>query len=680
MPRVEREFVEAEDLYRLRLVTACEISPDGGYVAYAVQRVVKRTEKKCSNLWIVPTRGGRPRQFTAGDHVDSEPKWSPDGKWIAFLSNRQDEKQFQIYLIPSDGGEARRLTNLKGTIRHFDWSPDGRKLVLLFRRKDPEEIAREKDKARAKLGIVCRRITRTRYKLDGEGYLPREEWRVWTVDSRSGRASQLTELEAEEECPPCWSPDGERILFGHNASPDPDLEPEAIDLFLIPARGGKARKLNTPFGIKFLPSFSPDGKWVAYCGVEGRGEWWRNTNVWIVPAGGTGGARNLTGSFDVDVNGHTINDLEGYPVMTPPTWSRDGESIFFTVARHGNTVLKSVAVRLRKGRLRDVVERKGVVGAFRFDRDQRLLAYYFGDLTEPGNIWVRDMASGADRKITRVNENFLRRKDLGRMEETWIRGPAGNRIHGWILKPPGFDARKKYPSILEVHGGPQVQYGNLFMHEFYFLAARGYVVFFSNPRGGQGYGEKHCKAIWGDWGGADYDDLMAWTDYVRRKPYIDSKRMGVTGGSYGGFMTNWIIGHTRRFAAAVTQRSISNMISKYGSSDFNWQSEHRFRGKPPWENLREYWRQSPLKYVGAAKTPTLVIHSEQDLRCPMEQGQQMFIALKRLGVDTEMIVFPDEPHGLSRVGRTDRRIARLNHILRWFVTYLKRGGGSGRSR
>jgi dipeptidyl aminopeptidase/acylaminoacyl peptidase len=273
--------------------------------------------------------------------------------------------------------------------------------------------------------------------------------------------------------------------------------------------------------------------------------------------------------------------------------------------------------------------------------------------------------------LTAVNEGLLKNIDLGQMDEVWVKGASGNKIQGWVLRPPGFRKNSKYPSILEIHGGPRVQYGNFFMHEFYYLAAQGYVVHFCNPRGGQGYGEAHSKSIWRNWGTVDYDDLMAWTDYVRRKPYIDGRRMGVTGGSYGGYMTNWIIGKTDRFKAAVTQRSVSNLISMWGSSDFNWVFQDEINGRPPWAGLDDYWRQSPMKHIGKATTPTLVIHSEQDLRCAIEQGEQVFVALKRLGVETEMVRFPDEPHGLSRGGRTDRRVDRLKHILRWFDRYLK---------
>ncbi len=273
--------------------------------------------------------------------------------------------------------------------------------------------------------------------------------------------------------------------------------------------------------------------------------------------------------------------------------------------------------------------------------------------------------------MTKLNRRLLNRITLGETEEVWFKGPAGNDLQGWILKPPEFDPTQKYPAILEIHGGPLTQYGEFFMHEFYYLAAQGYVVFYCNPRGGQGYGEEHAKAIWGGWGTVDYDDIMAWTDYVAALPYIDADRMGVTGGSYGGYMTLWVIGHTQRFQAAVAQRVVSNLVSMWGSSDFNWVFQQPINNKPPWEDLQAYWRQSPIAYLGNAHTPTKIIHSEQDHRCPIEQGEQAFIALRTQGVPVEFIRFPEEPHGLSRVGRTDKRIARLKHIAEWMDKYLK---------
>jgi dipeptidyl aminopeptidase/acylaminoacyl peptidase len=634
--------------------------------------VDKKTGKKFANLWIVPTDGGDAWQFTYGDHSDTQPKWSPDGKRIAFISNRRDEKQPQIHIIPFDGGEARQVTDMKGEFGGFEWSPDGKKLVCQFRKKDKEDIEREKDEQKRKLGVVSRHITRVWFKEDARGFLPRERWHIWVINARSGIGKQLTQSEVYDEWFPSWSPDGKEIVFCSNQTKDPDLDPSAIDLFVIKASGGDFRKIKTPLGPKGTPVFSPDGRWIAYYGKEGRGQYWKNMSLWVVPVDKKGKARNLTGKFDFNVTNWTINDLPGTPPEIPITWSKDGKRLYFPVSKHGNGFLKSIELDGNRKSLLSVIEDEGVVGACDFNKNQSKLCYFRGDMKDIGDVWVRDMVSDRSRKLTRVNENLLKSIDLGKIEEVWFKGAAANDLQGWILKPPGFNKSRKYPSVLEIHGGPRVQYGNFFMHEFYYLAAQGYVVYFSNPRGGQGYGEKHSKAINNNWGTVDYDDLIAWTDFVSRKPYIDKRKMGVTGGSYGGYMTNWIIGQTNRFAAAITQRSVSNLISMYGSCDFNWEIQHEFSNKPPWEDFKNYWRQSPMKYIGNAKTPTLVIHSEQDLRCAMEQGEQVFVALKKLGVDTELVRFPDEPHGLSRGGRTDRRIERLKHILRWFDRYLKK--------
>ena len=663
----KKQFITAEDLYNLRLVSDCRISPDGKHVIYAVQRVDRKTEKKYTNLWIVPTDKGSPYQFTYGDQSDSTPRWSPDGTHIAFISNRDDEKQPQIYIIPFSGGEARKLTDFKGEIDTFEWSPDGTRLVCAFRKKDTEDIEREEDEQKKKLGIVSRHITRVFYKADEKGFLPKERWHLWIIAIETGEAVQLTDHEIFDEGEPSWSPDGKEIAFISNRQKDPDLDLDAVDIFVIPAEGGNFRKIDTPPGPKLLPQFSPDGKWIAYLGYEGKGLNWRNASVWVVPADGSEKSRNLTEQFDFTVSAVAINDFPGGLPQTPPTWALNSQKIYFHVSHNGNTWLKSVSL---DNKLEPVIDDRGVVGAFSFDSSQSILAYLHADMMEPGEVWVHTVEPQQSWKATHVNEDVLQVINLGSVEEVLFKGPDGNDLQGWIIKPPGFDESKTYPSILEIHGGPRAMYGNFFMHEFFYFAACGYVVYFCNPRGSQGYGEEHSKAIWNNWGTVDYEDIMAWVDYMEKKPYIDRERMGVTGGSYGGYMTNWIIGHTDRFRAAATQRSVSNLTSMYGSSDFNWEFQTEFGDEPPWENIENWWKQSPIKYIGNCKTPTLVIHSEQDLRADREQGEQIFVALKRLGVDTEMVLFPEEPHGLSRTGRTDRRIARLNYIKSWFDRYL----------
>ena len=669
MPNPKPRLITAEDLYRFQILSEPRLSPDGMQVVYTLHRVDKKTEKKYTNLWIAPADSGAPRQFTYGDQNDESPRWSPDGSQVAFLSNRVDkEKPAQVFLISLAGGEARQLTEIRGEKVDLSWSPDGRVLLCTVRKTDQEVLEREKDAGRKKLGTVDRRYDRLFYKLDGYGYLPHERWHIWTVDARTGKPRQLTDSPVFDEKFPAWAPDGKSIAFISNRSEKPDLRPYAQDLFILSLTTGETRQVPTPVGEKLLPSFSPDGRWIAYYGTEGEIEIYHNQGLWIVPADGSAPPRNLTGPYDVQVSPWTIADM-GSPEMMSPTWSSDGQTLYFPIVYHGCSLLKSISVTGQA--FQPVIERGGVVGSFNFDARQGRLAYLYGDLQDPCQVHLLDLGTGVDRTLTTVNHDLLKATDLGQVEEVWFKSPSGMDLQGWVLKPPGFDHLKKYPSILEIHGGPQTQYGNFFMHEFYYLASKGYVVHFSNPRGGRGYGEAHTRAIWQGWGDADYADLMAWTDLVTQLPYIDVSRMGVTGGSYGGYMTNWIIGHTRRFQAAVTQRCVSNLISMWGSSDFNWTFQVELNNKPPFEDLQKFWDHSPMKYIGNARTPTLVIHNEMDLRCPIEQGEQVFVALQTLGVDSEMVRFPEEFHGLSRAGRTDRRIARLNHILRWFDKYLK---------
>ena len=661
-PSDARRGIAADDLYRFRLLSDPRISPDGEVVVYVKHRVEKKTQKKRANLWIVPTTSGPARPFTQGEHLDLSPAFSPDSETIAFLSNREEEKQPQIYLIPRSGGEARRLTDVRGSIQTFCWSPCGRRLVAQVRVKDEEEITREADEA---LGVVSRRITRLFFKMDDEGYLPRSRPRIVAIDIETGKTTPLTDATSDGERSPTWSPDGGRIAYLSNRSEVPDLHPDAVDLFVRSIDAATELRVDAPTGAKNAPAFSPDGQMIAYFGIEGEDPWGQ-TKLWVAPADASAPARCLTADHDLEIDASTINDMGATQQMSP-AWAPDGQSIVVQVSTHGRTGLHRVAL---DGRITALLDEPGVVASYSFDANHRRLAMLFGTMTDPGQIRVLDAIERTDRALTDENGDLFAEIDLGAVEEVWFDGPGGDRLQGWILTPPGFDATHRYPSILEIHGGPQTQYGHFFMHEFFVLAAQGYVVHFCNPRGGRGYGEAHCRAIDNNWGTVDYDDLMAWTDLIAAKPYIDPERMGVTGGSYGGYMTSWIIGKTDRFRAAVTQRCVSNLVSMWGSSDFNWSFQRLFGGRPPWESLDNYWRQSPLKNVGAVVTPTLVIHSENDLRCAIEQGEQMYVALKLVGVDTEMIRYPDEPHGLSRTGRTDRRIDRLGHIARWFDTYL----------
>jgi dipeptidyl aminopeptidase/acylaminoacyl peptidase len=665
-----KQRLTAEDLYEIQVITDCQISPDGRFVVYGLQRVEKESEKKYTHLWVVPTSGGEPHQLTVGKQSDTHPVWSPDSRWIAFRSNREDEKQPQLFILPMSGGEARSLTKLNGDFASFDWSPDSRKIVFQFRKHDKEDIDIKSEEQKKKLGRVVREVKdRVFFKLDGYGYLPQERYHLWSVDVISGEITQLTDTENADETEPVWSPDGKEIAFFSNRTGDPDLHPGEVGLFLLNVNNGEIREVTVPVGPKAKASFSPDGKKIAYIGHEGLKASYKNDELWVVDLGQEDAFRSMTADADINVGGGVINDI-GSVGISAPLWSADAQEIFFQVGQHGRTFL--MKANLRTGKLDTVIRFEGVVSSPGLDSANQRIALIKGTMTDPGQICAYDLNSSHLQALTHINHALFDRIDLGTFEEVWFKGSDDNDLQGWIIFPPDFKPDTPNRSIMEIHGGPLTQYGFLFMHEFFFLAAQGYVVYFCNPRGGQGYGEEHARAIYyGKWGTVDYKDLMAWADYMESQAYIDRENMGVTGGSYGGYMTVWIIGHTDRFKAAVTQRCVSNLVSMWGSSDFNWSFQSIFDDKAPYENLDVLWQCSPIKHIGSARTPTLVIHSMQDLRCAIEQSEQVYVALKNLQVDTAFLMFPDSPHGLSRNGRTDRRIRRLDGILDWFNRYLE---------
>ncbi|TAK14563.1 MAG: S9 family peptidase [Anaerolineae bacterium] len=659
-----KRLITAEHLYNFEQITSLDISPDGTKVVYALQTVDRATEKKSTQLWLAGR--GAPRQLTFGKHTNTAPKFSPDGKTLAFLSTRTGD-EMQIHLLPMEGGEARPLTTLKGSIGDFHWSPDGDSFLVEFTKQDKDEAEREADEKKKKLGVVARHYTRMFYKYDGAGFFGHEQQHLWMVNARTGKATQITEGDEYGEGQAAISPDGKTIVFVSNRYPDPEWS--GGDLFTVSTKGGRIKKLETYYGDKFLPSFSPDGKWVAFLGNQSD---WDNAYLWIVAADGKSKPRNLTRKWDMDAQVLGAHDVSPAATMRP-TWSPDGTRIYFQVGEHGSAYLK--AYNLKTNKLEDVITDRGEVGAYAFSADHKRLAYFFGTIDDINQVHLREMATGKTRQLTKTNA-WIKRLDLGKIEEVWFKGTHKKDLQGWILKPPGFRPGRKYPTIIEIHGGPQAQYGWRFFHEFYYLASQGYVVAFSNPRGGRGYGRDHIKAIRHAFGTVDYDDVMTFTDLVEKQPYVDKARMGVTGGSYGGFMTAWIIGKTNRFKSAVVQRAVTNWVSFVGNSDLNWYFERWMGNGPPYESeamLKKYWRQSPISLMGKhVKTPTLITHSLMDQRVEHEQGEQLYIALKRMGVESELVLFPESPHGLSRVGRTDRRIVRLNHILRWMDKYLKK--------
>jgi len=663
-----RRLLEAEDLCSLYILTSAALSPDEKQVAFTIKTISEDMKKYYSHLYVADCRTGESRQYTYGEINDHDPVWSPDGSQIAFLSTRNNESG--IYVIPTGGGAEKNIITEDGSFSNLSWTPDGKTLVYVFRYNDYQTKKKDENKKEAPL---FRHITRAFYKLDGSGFLPRDRYHIWKVNLNTAIPVLLTKGDRYDDHWPTVSPDGKKIAFVSNHSKDPDVDSLRDDLFILPIDGGRPKKIKTPAGPISAPSFSPDGKKIAYVGHDNPNDGWgvKNHHIWIVGTGGRPAAKNLIPKFDRSALDTTIGDIGEGKYVGPPVWSRDGKRIYFRASDTGSTHI--FYVPSRGGLPTRVTHKKCHIKDFSLGGKNRNIAAVYADLTTPGELHLIKPAFKGDKKseiLLTPNKELFKQIKFPKTKEVWFKTHDNFDLQGWLVTPPDLNRKRKYPAILEIHGGPRAQYGFNFFHEMNLLASKGYIVLYTNPRGGTGRGETFADAISGGWGEIDHMDCMSAADYLERLPYVNAKKVGVTGGSYGGYMTNWIIGQTNRFRAAVTQRSVVNLESFYGSSDMGFDLRREFDGDP-WTNFENYRKCSPLTYAKNIKTPLLIIHSEQDLRCNIEQAEQLFATLKLMKKKVEFVRFPEEPHGLSRNGRPDRRIARLNWIIRWFNRYLK---------
>jgi dipeptidyl aminopeptidase/acylaminoacyl peptidase len=664
----DRRPITAEDLFRFRLAADPVISPDGERVAYSVQRTDLEKNKYFTNLRVAAADGSDDRAFTSGDQSDKAPQWSPDGRWLAFLSDRGEKSQ--LWRIALDGGEAERLTELEeGSIGEFRWSPDGGRIAFTYRPKPPwarksaVEERKEKDRSTPPL-----HVTRLKYREEGQGYFGDERWHLFVLDLATRAVTQVTQG-ATDNTGVAWSPDGERIAFITNRAPDPDRWTHHQEIRIVPAAGGEEVRIEAPAGPKGALTWSPDGRYFAYYGhLDTRDSWsCEDPDLWLVPAKG-GAARCLTEALDRPMGDMTLADIRASGGWTGPAWHPSGQSLFFLASDRG--ACHVYRVDLEGGAPRNLTTGlQGEVASYSLSRNVGRIAAVLFDPYRPGDVEVAEVSDAlAFRKISRTNDALLAELELAPVEEFAAPGEAGE-VHGWLMRParpPG----ERSPLILYIHGGPHTQYGWAMMHELQLLAARGFAVLYTNPRGSRGYGQAHVAAIRGDWGGADYRDLMAATDHALTLPGIDPDRLGVTGGSYGGYMTNWMLGHTDRFKCGVTQRSVVNLHSMGGTCDFFFAESDYFGGRA-WDEPERLLAQSPLSYVGNVRTPLLILHSEGDLRCPIEQAEQLFAALKGMGKEVELVRYPREAnHGLSRGGPPDLRLDRLERIVGWMERWL----------
>jgi dipeptidyl aminopeptidase/acylaminoacyl peptidase len=650
-----RRPIAIEDLLALKIAGDPQIDPEGARVACTVTTTDAAANVYYTNIWIVAASGGAALRLTTARARDTMPRWSPDGRQIAFLSDRSGDKQ--VWVIDVGGGEARCLTSGPLAPSEIAWSPDGRRLAVVGK-PQPQPPADASD---------VRVISRLRYKADGEGFWDGRWKHVLVLPVDGGAPRTVT----EEDCDHtgvAWSPDGQWLAYAANPGPEADVS-NVADIWVVRPEGGAPRRLTRGLGPAGQPAWAPDGRRIAYVGHDNACRQATNAQVWVVGLDG-GDPECLTKGFDRHVGHHVLSDTRAHPSAGGLTWTPDGARIFFMYADGPTTQIGSVGAADRTVRPETAGDHELIGCAI--DRRARRVACIQSDPLTPGELAVADLgaAPAAFRRISDWNGPELAALALAAPQRFQFESVDGWPVEGWVLRPAAA-ASGRVPAVLQIHGGPHAAYGQAFFHEFQLLAASGYGVIYMNPRGSQGYGQWFAAGTRHDWGGKDYADLMRGVDYaLAAYPWIDPDRLGVCGGSYGGFMTNWVVGHTDRFKAAVTMRGISNAYSQWGTSDLAYQKGFWEYPGDPWEAPDFYLERSPITYVRAMKTPLLILHSENDLRCPIEQAEQLFVALRKLGVPTLFVRFPGESHDLSRNGQPRHRVERLQHILGWLDRYL----------
>jgi dipeptidyl aminopeptidase/acylaminoacyl peptidase len=643
--------VRPEDLYELSWVSDPRISPDGRTVAVVVWRVDRDANDYASAIWLVPADGSSPpRRFTSGEKQDLAPRWAPDGNRLAFVSNRE-RKAKQLHVIPTAGGEGRRLTDLDEDVSEPVWSPDGARLAFSARVRDPA-YEEEDDKRRRP-----RRFTRLQYKLDDEGWIGDRRRHIFSVPANgSAPPTQLTNGDCEDQYP-AWSPDGRRIAFASARQEDWDIE-LFRDLYVIDRDGGEPVRLTGGGdGWHEAPAWSPDGSLIACRYIPGGFDLPRHGQIAVLdPA--SGGRRVLTASLD--------RNCAPYPEIREPVW--DGETLLFVLEDEGNNHLYRVPANGGAPPEQVVAGERWVTG---FDCAEGQIVHATTTPTSPPEVYC------GERRLTEVTQPFVEGHELAEPERFTAVSTDGAEVEAWLMRPLGFEPGRRYPVLLHIHGGPFAQYGNKFFDEFQVYAAAGYVVLYANPRGSSGYSEQWGRAIRGPvdegpgWGSVDYADLMAVVDEaLQRFDFCDAERLGVLGGSYGGYMTSWIVGHTDRFRAACSERSVNNFVLEAGASDIGWAFK-AYVGAHWFEAPDIYLKLSPTTHAANITTPLLILHSEDDLRCPVANAEGLFEILRLLRRRVELVRFPAESHELTRSGSPTHRVMRFEAILDWFADHLR---------
>ncbi|HEX8160965.1 MAG TPA: S9 family peptidase [Pyrinomonadaceae bacterium] len=644
-----------EDALALRDVIAPQWSPDGRMIAFTVSDWNRKDDRRDSHIYVIPAGGGEPVKLTNGERGESQPRWSPDSKRIAFLANRDAPQpgatpgapaaaagRNQIWIIPVGGGEAEKLTDEEAGVAQFAWSPDGRQIAYVVR-DTPQDKAERDKRRRERFDTIV---------VDADFNYSH----LWTIDRATKAKKRVTEGSFTVSDPQ-WSPKGDVIAYassraGAQESAYTDISDDRNTDIFVCAPGGKPVQLTTNPGPDGTPRWSPDGRWIAYASSPDPLDWAAKTDLMIIESAG-GTPRNLTGDFDESI-------------ASAPDWAPDASALYVgaTVGVYGQVLRVPAA----GGKPNAIFESPAGYTGVDLSPDGRSLAFLFEDPRAPRDLYVATSAGRQPKKLTDFNPQ-AKEIALGDIEVLRWKGADGLDIEGMLVKPVGFAQGTRYPTILQIHGGPYGRFSYGFESRAQIFAGRGYAVLMPNPRGSTGYGRQFAASNVKDWGGKDFQDIMLGVDEVIKRGVADADRLGVMGGSYGGFMTFWTITQTDRFKAAIGHAGISDWFSFFGQSDIPGLMEYGFGGTP-WTAREQYERWSPIRYVDRVKTPIMITHGEQDRRVPIVQAEELYRALRKRGTEVTFLRFPREGHGITEPNHV---IDLLHRQLEWFDKHLNPG-------
>lgn len=660
-PDAESRKLSAMDEFNIQTAADPQVSPDGKKIVYLRNFADPMTDRRYSNLWIINTDGSGHRALTTGNRNDASPRWSPDGTRLAYLSG--EDGNSQIYVRWMDSGQTARVTNLEQSPSAFTWSPDGKRFS--FAALVPDKSLHLADlpapPAGAKWADPAKVYDQLVYRFNGTGYLKPGYMQLFVVSAEGGAPRQITTGKyhnAGTQFAPtraAWTPDGKYLILSANRRAEEEHEYQDTEIYEVSVADGSMRALTSRKGPDNSPAISPDGKQIVYTGFDDRYQGHQTTKLYIMNRDGSSNSRSLTDKLDRDI--------------ASPLWATDGSGVYFLYNDQGDTKLGFVSPA---GSFRKVLDHlaggasASAPGSFSV-AGSGTIAFTYGRFDSPGEIAI--LSGGLQKTLTSLNAELLAQKKPGEVEEIWYESSKDKRkIQGWIIKPPDFDASKKYPLILEIHGGPFANYGDRFDFEKQVWAAMGYVVLYTNPRGSTSYGEEFANLIHHAYPGDDFYDLNSGVDAVIAKGYIDPNNLFVTGGSGGGVLTCWTIEHTDRFRAAAALYPVINWYSFVLTSDIPFTAKYWFPGNP-WDNTEQYMQRSLTNLLPKVKTPTLVMTGEADYRTPISEAEQFYEGLKLLNVESVLVRVPEEPHGISR--RPSHHITKMLYVAGWFEKHKK---------